>query len=160
MVQTFLDKTDRNIVLIPHVMRNLDLKVLRELYEKFKDNERVFIIDNESLTAPQLKYIISQFEFYIGARTHSTIAAYSSCVPTFVIGYSVKSIGIAKDLFSSTEEYVIPVGKLLDENILSEMAFSLYEKRKEIKAHLEKIMPAYLENTWAVGQYFEKVLKG
>ena len=45
----------------------------------------------------------------MGARTHATIAAYSTCVPTVVFGYSVKSIGIAKDIFGTTDHYVLPV---------------------------------------------------
>ena len=85
MLKWILDNTDSNIMLIPHVMKNLDLKVLRVLYEPFKSNDRVFLIENEELKAKQLKYLISQCDFYVGARTHSTIAAYSSCVPTFVL---------------------------------------------------------------------------
>ena len=50
--------------------------------------------------------------FFVGARTHSTIAAYSSGVPTLVIGYSVKSRGIATDLFGTYENYVLPVQEI------------------------------------------------
>ena len=49
---------------------------------------------------------------FIGARTHATIAAYSSCVPTLVVGYSIKARGIAKDLFGTDEGYVLPVQAL------------------------------------------------
>ena len=54
----------------------------------------------------------------MGARTHSTIAAYSSGVPTLVIGYSVKSRGIATDLFGTTEGYVLPVQEIRDTDSL------------------------------------------
>ncbi|MBO5622010.1 MAG: polysaccharide pyruvyl transferase family protein, partial [Butyrivibrio sp.] len=50
--------------------------------------------------------------FFVGARTHSTIAAYSSNVPTLVIGYSVKSRGIATDLFGDYTHYVLPVQEI------------------------------------------------
>lgn len=46
---------------------------------------------------------------FIGVRIYVTIAAYSTEVPTLVLGYSVKSRGIAKDIFGSEENYVIPV---------------------------------------------------
>ena len=62
--------------------------------------------------AHELKGYISKCSFFVGARTHSTIAAYSSGVPTLVIGYSVKSRGIATDLFGSYENYVLPVQEL------------------------------------------------
>ena len=54
----------------------------------------------------------------MGARTHSTIAAYSSDVPTLVIGYSVKSRGIATDLFGSYENYCLPVQELSEPEAL------------------------------------------
>ena len=60
----------------------------------------------------ELKGYIARCRFFIGARTHSTIAAYSSGVPTLVLGYSVKSKGIAKDLFGTYENYVLTVQQL------------------------------------------------
>ena len=48
----------------------------------------------------------------MGARTHATIAAYSTGVPTLVIGYSVKARGIAKDLFGTEDGFVLPVQTL------------------------------------------------
>ncbi|MFR4670990.1 MAG: hypothetical protein ACLT69_14285 [Intestinibacter bartlettii] len=55
-----------------------------------------------------IKGYISRCRLY-RARTHATIAAYSTCVPTLVIGYSVKAKGIAKDIFGTYENYVLPV---------------------------------------------------
>ena len=88
-------------------MKRFDLKTLEVLYAYFKDNERVMLITNEGYNAAELKFIISKCVFFIGARTHSTIAAYSSQVPTLVLGYSVKSIGIATDIFGTEEGYVV-----------------------------------------------------
>lgn len=48
----------------------------------------------------------------IAARTHASIAAYSQAVPTLVVGYSVKALGIATDLFGTSDNYVIPVQNL------------------------------------------------
>ena len=55
----------------------------------------------DSPNCRQQKYIISQCAYFIGASTPSTIAAYSTGVPTLVVGYSVKAKGIAKDLFGT-----------------------------------------------------------
>ena len=99
-----------NICLIPHVYnieKNLeDIRMLKPVYEKFKSTGRISIVDKE-LSCTQLKYIISKCRFFIGARTHSTIAAYSTGVPTLVLGYSIKSRGIAKDLFGNEKDYAI-----------------------------------------------------
>ncbi|MBQ6589055.1 MAG: polysaccharide pyruvyl transferase family protein [Butyrivibrio sp.] len=111
-IKYILDETDQNIALIPHVVwpTNDDRRPLEELYLEFKDTKRVTLIGDAP--AQELKGYISMCSFFVGARTHSTIAAYSSGVPTLVIGYSVKSRGIATDLFGTYENYVLPVQEI------------------------------------------------
>ena len=113
-VEFILEKTDQNIALIPHVVwgHNDDRQPLKILYDRFRDSGRVFMV--EDAPAEVLKGYISQCSFFVGARTHSTIAAYSSGVPTLVMGYSVKSRGIATDLFGTYKNYVIPVQEIED----------------------------------------------
>lgn len=161
MVNWILENTENNVLLIPHVMRGLDLKVLRELYSHFTGNGRVYLLDNEKLNATELKYIISKCKIYVGARTHSTIAAYSTCVPTLVIGYSVKSIGIARDLFGTYEGYVVPVNTISDKNIdiLKDAFRNLYNKSDAIKADLCSMMTGYQNKAWKAGELFNSLLE-
>ncbi len=154
MINTILERTELSVVLIPHVMNNADLSVLRIIYEKYRENDRVLIIDNEKLSAAQLKYIISNCEAFVGARTHSTIAAYSSCVPTLVLGYSIKSIGIAKDLFGTHEHYVVPVYNISDKESLALEVMALIENRGKIRKNLEEIMPEYIAKAMEAGKLF------
>ena len=46
----------------------------------------------------QIRFAISHCRFFIGARTHSVISAYSTGVPSIAIGYSIKARGLVKDL--------------------------------------------------------------
>lgn len=117
-INYILDNTDENVALIPHVVwaNNDDRKTLRALYDEFTGTKRVIMI--EDAPCEELKGYISQCSFFVGARTHSTIAAYSSGVPTLVIGYSVKSRGIATDLFGTTDNYVLPVQDLSEPDSL------------------------------------------
>ena len=62
---------------------------------RYKSTGRVMLV--QDCNCEELKGYISRCRFFIGARTHATIAAYSSQVPTLVVGYSVKAKGIAKD---------------------------------------------------------------
>ncbi len=119
-IRYILDNTDNNIAFVPHVIwnNNDDRKPLTQFYEEFKDTKRVIFI--EDAPAEVLKGYISQCSFFVGARTHSTIAAYSSGVPTLVIGYSVKSRGIATDLFGTYDRYVLPVQDICDPKALIE----------------------------------------
>ncbi len=117
-IRYILDNTDKKILLVPHVVwaNNDDRKPLGEFYEEFRDTGRVRLVEDSP--AEVLKGYISRCSFFVGARTHSTIAAYSSSVPTLVIGYSVKSRGIATDLFGQTENYVLPVQEIRETDSL------------------------------------------
>ena len=156
MLDWILSETQLNVLLIPHVMRGLDLKILRELYEFYAKNNRVALLEDETLCARELKYIISHCALYVGARTHSTIAAYSSCVPTLVLGYSVKSIGIAKDLFGKFEGYVVPVNTIAENNVdILQKAFAdLYENADKIREVLIQKMPDYKNAALQAGELF------
>ena len=144
LIRYILDKTDLNILLIPHVTRDnkADCETLAEIYEKFKC-ERISLVGGE-YSATEYKSIISRCEAFIGARTHATIAAYSTCVPTLVIGYSIKSKGIAKDLFGTYEGYVVPVEDLNDSDLFIETFKDFYAKNGEIRKYLQKFMPDYI----------------
>lgn len=136
LIDYILFNSKDQVALIPHVVwhHNNDQKVLYTLYEKYKDNDRVLLINDHNCM--QQKFIISQCKRFVGARTHSTIAAYSTCVPTLVVGYSVKAKGIAKDLFGNIDNYVLPVQNIADSDQLTEKYKWLVEHEEEIKSKL------------------------
>ena len=158
LISYVLKNTDATIALIPHVVweTNDDRKVLRQLYEDFDRDERIVLVDDYN--ASRLKYIISLCDFFIGARTHATIAAYSSCVPTLVVGYSVKSRGIARDLFGTESSYVLPVQELTEADNLEKAFEKLYIKRADIRQHLASFLPDYLKQAEAAKQAIAKLL--
>lgn len=144
LIRYILRETDAVIALIPHVVweSNDDRRVLQQLYEDAGRSDRIVLVEDH--TAPELKHIISQCRVFIGARTHATIAAYSSCVPTIVVGYSVKARGIAKDLFGTEEKYVLPVQGMHDPMLLTETFKWIYENQESVRTHLRQMMPDYL----------------
>lgn len=159
LIRYILENTDATIALIPHVVwdSNDDRKVLKQLYEDFEQDERIVLVEDH--TAPQLKYIISLCDFFVGARTHATIAAYSSCVPTLVVGYSVKARGIAKDLFGSDNGYVLPVQLLKSSDDLVSAFQRLYEKRETIAEGLKREIPEYKNSAIKAKQAVEDLIK-
>lgn len=144
LITGILENTDYNIALIPHVVwsYNDDRLPLSELYEQFADTQRVFILQDQNCM--QLKDVISKCAFFIGARTHATIAAYSTLVPTLVVGYSVKARGIAKDIFGTDENYVIPVQKLKNKDDLWNAFCWMKNHEADIRMQLEKKIPDYI----------------
>lgn len=157
LIQYILDETQMDICLIPHVVwtYNDDRKPINYLFEKFATTGRVCKIEDGNAT--ELKGYIARCRFFVGARTHATIAAYSTGVPTLVVGYSIKSRGIAKDLFGTDENYVLPVQNLKAENELRE-AFAWIQRNEDpIRKHLETVIPDYKKEAARAREYFEQV---
>ena len=157
LIRHVMAHTDLSVALIPHVVwkNNDDRTVLKELYREFKDTGRVVLI--EDCGCAQLKGYIARCRFFIGARTHSTIAAYSSLIPTLVVGYSVKARGIALDLFGTWENYVMPVQTLRESGELAAGFEWLRREEEAVKKRLTAVMPAYLERARQAGKMIERL---
>lgn len=160
LIQYILSETDNVIALIPHVVwaTNDDRVVLRRLYEDFGRNPRLILVEDH--TAPELKYIISKCSFFVGARTHATIAAYSTGVPTLVVGYSVKARGIARDLFGTEDGYMLPVQSLEEPRQLAHAFQSLYEQQASMKNHLQKTLPSYRAKAASAVEALKELVDG
>ena len=147
LMQYILEKTTYHVALITHVVweRNDDRKPVQKLYEQFREayGDRLCVLQDG--TCQELKGDISRCRFFVGARTHATIAAYSTCVPTLVAGYSVKSAGIAKDLFGEEENYVVDVRTLEDEQALTRHFRKLESDEEHVRELLRDRIPAYVE---------------
>lgn len=134
------------VLLIPHVADRKngegDYSVMKEILAEIKSPEKCKLI-GYNYSASEYKYFISKCRFFVGSRTHATIAAYSTNVPTLVIGYSVKARGIAKDIFGTDINYVIPVQSLEKEDQMKEAFQWLEYHENEIRERLETFMPKY-----------------
>ncbi len=160
LMDYILNNSSYSIILIPHVVwhHTDDRQTLSQLYEAYRDNDRVLLL--EDMSCQRLKYIISKCRAFIGARTHATIAAYSSMVPTLVVGYSVKARGIARDLFGTEEHYVLPVQSLSDSEELIGAYRWMMEREGEIRGRLVEIMPAYCRKAGQAGDEIRKLWHG
>lgn len=158
LIETILKRTDMGVALIPHVIwdDSDDRIPLIQLYERYKESGRILLIENQACSS--LKYVISQCRFFVGARTHATIAAYSSCVPTLVVGYSVKARGIARDLFGDEEKYVLPVQTMKEPDEVTNHFKWIMEHENEIRNHLEEIMPEYISKAYRGKEALEKLI--
>jgi len=151
LIDYIIKNTDLNIALIPHVVEteNDDREPLEELYQQFAESGRVCFIND--CNCMELKGFIARCRFFVGARTHATIAAYSSCIPTLVVGYSIKAKGIAQDIFGTYKNYVLPVQSLKEDDLINSFQW-LMKNEKSIKNHLASIMPEYKEQSLEAGR--------
>lgn len=142
LIDYILNDLKMKVLLIPHVMNGADLNALKILKSEFVSND-VILIDNEKYNCMELKYIISKCKYIVTARTHISIASYSLCIPTLVLGYSIKSKGIAFDLFDGFDGYVCSYTDLIDEKTLVEKFKWIVDNHTIIKKNLEIKMKSY-----------------
>ena len=159
LIEFIIKETDYNIALIPHVLlkNNNDLTPLKALFEEYKGTNRICLIDeDDTLNCQQIKYVISKCSFMVVARTHASIAAYSTCVPTLVLGYSVKSIGIATDIFGTSDNYVLPVDKIRKEDEVRNAFRWIVDHEGDIKTRYSVVMPDYIKKAYIAADYLKK----
>ena len=157
LISYIIANTDAQIALIPHVVWNSsnDYDTLMPLYEKYKNSGRLILIPDSN--AEELKGYISQCRLLIASRTHASIAAYSTCVPTLVIGYSVKAKGIAKDIFGTDTNYVIPSQLLRHNDDLINSFKWLCNNESSIRKHLTSFMPDYCKKAYQIKYELDKI---
>ena len=165
MVAEVQRKTRSPILLIPHVMMSPDIfpdnddygfmdAVLKRLPADVRGEVRLY--DARRHDCRQIKWVISRLRAFAGSRTHATIAALSSGVPTFCIGYSVKARGINLDIFGH-EEWVSNVSQLTAGGLAGRME-ALLQAETAIRAHLQSVIPGCVDGAWKNGELLAEVL--
>jgi len=111
-IASVLERTDLNVLLIPHVFAldgspvNSDRDYMAGLAGRLPASDRLTALSGQ-LNACQLKYALGRCRYFMGARTHATVGSLSQGVPTCSIAYSVKALGINQDLLGDAR-YVLP----------------------------------------------------
>lgn len=159
LIKHILETTDMTIALTPHVTEdgNNDYEILNKYYQSFKDSKRVIILP-DNLNCLQYKGYISRMRFFIGARTHATIAAYSSNIPTMVLGYSVKSKGISKDIFGD-ENFVIDIKDISNSDIIIEKFDEMIKNEDYLINTLKNSIPKIQEKSYEAGRILKELIE-
>lgn len=147
-VERVADRTGLPVLLIPHVysfgdrgrFASQDRQFLREVFERVRGARDVSLLSPD-LGAAQVKWVISKAEAFAGARTHSTIAAISSSVPTISLAYSMKAFGINEDVFGNLD-YCLDVKKMSEQpDDLPTKMVKMLEERDRVVGHLNSVVP-------------------
>ena len=150
------------VLFIPHVgpldgrAWNNDHIYMQGLLERYGKADTRMRLAPGHLNAAQLKYLLAQLRFFIGARTHATIGAISSGVPTISIAYSIKAKGINKEIFGD-DRYVLNTPDVNAQQLAR--YFSLLESgENDIRAHLAQRVPVIREQAKSTFNYFQSLL--
>lgn len=145
VVKVFVEKYDTDVLLVPHDYEldgiyDDDLRACKTLYASLADSEkeRVTIIQ-EFLSAPGLKAIIGECDFFVGARLHACIAALSMGIPTVPIAYSYKFLGVLHTM-DLDDLVVCDPRKESSDTMIVKIQHS-FENRAFLRNHLEEKLP-------------------
>ena len=133
IIDYFLKQANVKVHLIPHVVggeRHVenDYAVSYDLFEEY--NHPNLILSPLFLDPISAKSYIAGMDFFMGARMHSTIAAFSSEVPVYPMAYSRKFNG----LFIDTLQYPYMADmKVQSETEILAGIKQCYEQREKLK---------------------------
>lgn len=145
-IQQRVRRDDLFLVLIPHVMARPgstaadDYQVLLKLLTYCEPAllDALWLAP-PTLNAAQYKALIGQCHYFIGARTHTTIAALSLGIPTLSLSYSVKAAGLNEHLLGN-RDYVVPVQELTADH-LGWRFRDLVAQAAPLRAQLATVVP-------------------
>ena len=141
VIEYFVEIPDVELHLIPHVLHDKntldnDWPISLDLYTEYRN--RGVKISQFFMTPIEAKSYISGMDFFVGARLHATIAAFSSGVPVCPTAYSRKFTGLYNDTYGYNS-----VADLM--NMSTEQAFEMiietYATRKVKKDCIDQILP-------------------
>lgn len=129
------------VLLVPHVFvaggNDYDL-MLEAAMDLDGWGDRISILP-PTLSAAEYKWVISRLRAFAGARTHATIAAISSRVPTVSLGYSMKARGINTDVYGHMD-WLLPVDELTPETLTAKVSH-LLDAEHEVRDSLASASP-------------------
>lgn len=155
IVSKICECTSRKIYLIPHVtnphITGNDYLFLKNVLLKSNNKMKSIVLIPPIYNAAETKWIISKMKIFAGARTHSTIAALSSFIPTLSFAYSIKAKGINKDIFGN--EFYCLNPKEFNSKIIIEKIQIMIDKSSIIENDLRMIIPEFQERALLAGEH-------
>ena len=156
VIKKYSNNPNYEVHIIPHVIgldgneKDDDYKVSKYYAEKYKNCILAPIFN----TPVEAKSYISNMDIFIGSRMHSTIAAFSTNVPTIPISYSRKFEG----LYNSLNYNYLINGKKLSTNEASKKIDDYILKIEELKNKQKESLKIISDKTKEFVESIEKAI--
>ena len=159
IIEGMAKRTEMLVYLIPHVTNpgSNDHEFMQRALSLIEDRNGNITLVSPEYNAAEIKWIISQMTFFAGARTHSTIAALSSGVPTLSFAYSIKAQGINRDLFGHTDYCLEPTD--LDAKAVTDRITSILDGNAAIEKDLTGRIPGVQRAALSAGTGLKHILR-
>jgi polysaccharide pyruvyl transferase WcaK-like protein len=153
------ETTEMPVYLIPHVTspHSDDSSFMQRVVSLIqRKNENIALLSSK-YTASETKWIISQMAVFAGSRTHATIAALSSGVPTMSFGYSIKARGINRDIFGHTRYCLGPMD--LEAETVTDRIISMCDDGQKIRMELQYRIPEVQKSALHAGSGLRRIVE-
>lgn len=146
LLETFLrrllEETDANVVLVAHVLgqgRRTDDGAIDSLHASVPAQYRDRVLVAPKLRAPgEVKWLLSQLDWLVGARMHATIAALSTGVPATALAYSPKAWGVFATC--GLEDEVVDLRQVAERAAVDRL-LSAWHRRAAVRDRLARHLP-------------------
>lgn len=157
IIEKVAEATELPVYLIPHVTIPISDDYAFMKGALSRTNCKGVTLIPPKYDAAETKWIIGQLDLFAGARTHSTIAALSSYIPTLSFAYSIKAIGINRDMLGH-DSYV---HTLKDHGVEAtvEKISSMIDNAGEIRRELRDKIPTVKNTAMVAGSILRKQIE-
>lgn len=140
IIDFFLQQSNTKVHLIPHVVlqeRNIenDYEICYDLWRNYSNSN--LLLAPFPLDPIEIKSYIAGMDFFMGARMHATIAAYSANVPVVPMAYSRKFNGLFEDTLSYP--HVVDLKSAGNKEALLKIE-EIFIQREEVKQSITNTM--------------------
>lgn len=131
-----------------------DREAIKQIMKAVGGNNRVTPFLKE-YSCRELKGIIGKCEFFIGGRMHSVIGALSMSVPSILMQYSHKAVGVMEML--GLKEFVWDI-KEPQQELLNKIS-NVWENRSILSQRITVKMVEIKNDTWRAGEILKRAME-
>lgn len=141
------------VLLVPHVFGSgtnseSDSSVCKLIYRELKPRYlKMLFMASGHFNQSEIKYIIGQCDFFIGARMHACIGALSQCIPAIGIAYSKKFKGVFETVGM---ESLVADPRLSDKDEILRIIDTAYDNRVQLRNILKQRIPKARQNVFDI----------
>ena len=163
-IQSLIQDFNANIVLIPHVVcdffkedddRIYLRKVKQAIEEKYQN--AVTLLESDLGFIATKKEIV-KCDLIIAARMHCAINALAATVPTILLSYSQKAVGMCQYIYGSNE-WVMSLNDLTLTDVLTKKVKAMLDRKLEIHTSLMGRIPEAHKDAVHPGLVLKKILE-
>ena len=162
-IEGLIKSINARILLIPHVVCDFmegddDLRYLHRLKQMIAPEyqEAVTLLNSDVGFVGTKKELI-KCDLVIAARMHCAINALAAHVPTILVSYSRKAVGMCEYVYGNSD-WVVPLNKFSTEGVLEEKVRSMKNRESEIRDYLDKRIPEIQQDAYRPMQRLMEVL--